>query len=137
MTDQTATVPKPATMPPATTPATTELTAAWGQYLTTALVEVASPISSTVAFFWQMYAPGLLLTLLPPSEVHDLFMSLFSEIETISRGSALTVAVHSGVVADVLKILIGKFPAFETWLLTETDPWIKEELQSYGILPKS
>lgn len=137
MTDATATAPKPATMPPVVAPEMTELTADWGQYLTTALVSVASPISSTVAFFWQMYAPGLLLTLMPPSEVHDLFMSLFSEFQTIARGGALTVSVHSGVIADALKYFIAKFPAFETWLLTETDSWVKEELQAYGILPKA
>lgn len=129
--------PPTATAPPGPIPETTPLTAQWGLYLTTVMVAVASPISSTVAFFWQMYAPGLLSAAVPPSEVHDLFMGLFSKLETIARGGALTVSVHSGAIASALKYFIDKFPDFEAWLLSDAvDPWIKEELQAYGIIPK-
>lgn len=129
--------PQTATAPSGTPLATTDLTVAWGQYFSTALAVVASPIATTVMFFYQLYAPGILQTLEPPQKIHDLFMAAFAELEVISRGGALTISVHSGPVAYVLKSTIAEFPVFEHWLLTQTDPWIKEELQAYGILPKA
>lgn len=120
-----------------TAPTTTTLRIPLGDEAAQIMVTASAPVASTFAFLWQMYAPGFARAAVTPQEVHDLVFLGFTKLETIVRGGALNVPINTGIAADVLKAVVGKSSEFETWLLKETDPWVKEELQFYGILPKA
>lgn len=135
----TATAPatSPAVPAPSVT-ATDNIVIPWQGAVGALLQAASSPAATTFAFLYQLYAPGLAQVFETPKDVHDLVIAEFGKLETVvSRGGALTVPVHAGVVANVLKAAIAQGPAFVNWAIKEADPWITEELQAYGILPKA